>query len=293
MNNCFYLHYEKDKKSLIYTYFWALIPLILFSFYKNGILLYQNNYISFIDMFLPFYFYLVSMGIGYLVALIKKENKWEFLLYSLIISCTVSINTNMFIYPVLLFVLLFIMSCISEKKSFNLVSGVRVFLVLALLLQQYSYLNVGEKIGAFNYSLWDTFMGFGISGIGTSSLFLQLICFLILIFNKFYKRSIPIIASCFYFLSFFFLYCITKDVVCLENILSGTVYFAFLFVGADLYATPNTKKGMILYGGVIGFLTFILSLILPIYEAPYIAIFIISFLIPFINRFWFKKDLLS
>ena len=134
MNNCFYLHYEKDKKSLIYTYFWALIPLILFSFYKNGILLYQNNYISFIDMFLPFYFYLVSMGIGYLVALIKKENKWEFLLYSLIISCTVSINTNMFIYPVLLFVLLFIMSCISEKKSFNLVSGVRVFLVLALLL---------------------------------------------------------------------------------------------------------------------------------------------------------------
>ena len=85
MNNCFYLHYEKDKKSLIYTYFWALIPLILFSFYKNGILLYQNNYISFIDMFLPFYFYLVSMGIGYLVALIKKENKWEFLLYSLII----------------------------------------------------------------------------------------------------------------------------------------------------------------------------------------------------------------
>lgn len=293
MNNSFYLHYEKDKKSLIRTYFWALIPLILFSFYKNGILLYQNNYISFGDMFLPFYFYLISMGVGYLVALIKKENKWEFILYSLIISCTVSINTNIFIYPVLLFVLLFIMSYISEKKDFNFVSGVRIFLVLALLLQQYSYLNVGEKIGAFNYSLWDTFMGFGISGIGTSSLFLQLFCFFVLAFNKFYKRVIPIAASCVYFLLFLFLYFITKDVVYLENVLNGTVYFAFIFVGADLYVTPNMKKGMLFYGGAIGLITFILSLVLPIYEAPYIAIFIISFLIPFINRFWFKKDLLS
>lgn len=68
MNNHFYLHYEKDKKSLIRAYFWALIPIILFSFYKNGILLYQNGYISFLDMFLPFYFYLISVLVGYLVS---------------------------------------------------------------------------------------------------------------------------------------------------------------------------------------------------------------------------------
>lgn len=293
MNNSFCLHYEKDKTSLIRAYFWALIPIILFSFYKNGILLYQNGYVSFLDMFLPFYFYLISVVVSYLVAIIAKEDKLEFILYGLILACTVSINTNLFIYPILLFVLLFIMSFLTKKKNFNFIAGVRIFLVLALLLQQYSYLNVGEKIGAFNYSLWDIFVGFGVSGIGTSSLLLLLIGFLILAFNKFYKRVIPIVASSVYFLLFLFLYFVTKDVVYLENILNGTVYFAFLFVGADLYVTPNTKKGMFIYGTLIGLSTFIFSLFLPIYEAPYLAIFIISFLIPFINKFWFKKDLLS
>ena len=142
MNNHFYLHYEKDKKSLIRAYFWALIPIILFSFYKNGILLYQNGYISFLDMFLPFYFYLISVLVGYLVAVIKKENHLEFMLYSLIIACTISINTNMIIYPILLFVSLFIMSYLARKKNFNFIAGSRILLVLALLLQQYSYLNL-------------------------------------------------------------------------------------------------------------------------------------------------------
>lgn len=293
MNNHFYLHYEKDKKSLIRAYFWALIPIILFSFYKNGILLYQNGYISFLDMFLPFYFYLISVLVGYLVAVIKKENHLEFMLYSLIIACTISTNTNMIIYPILLFVSLFIMSYLARKKNFNFIAGSRILLVLALLLQQYSYLNVGEKIGAFNYSLWDIFLGFGISGIGTSSFLLVLVGFLILVFNKFYKKWIPIFASFIYFILFLGVYFITKDILYLENILNGTVYFAFVFMGSDLYVTPNTKKGMVLYGIMIGLMTFIFNLFLPIYEVPYIVIFLISFLIPFINRFWFKKDLLS
>lgn len=72
------------------------------------------------------------------------------------------------------------------------------------------------------------------------------------------------------------------------------LFILLLFLlGSDLYVTPNTKKGMVLYGIMIGLMTFIFNLFLPIYEVPYIVIFLISFLIPFINRFWFKKDLLS
>lgn len=57
------------------------------------------------------------------------------MLYSLIIACTISINTNMIIYPILLFVSLFIMSYLARKKNFNFIAGSRILLVLALLLQ--------------------------------------------------------------------------------------------------------------------------------------------------------------
>ena len=90
MNNIPYVHYSKDKNGLLKTYFIALIPLILFSFYKNGLMLYQNSFISFIDMFIPLYFYLISIGVGFLVSYLNKENKWEYILYSLIIACSIS-----------------------------------------------------------------------------------------------------------------------------------------------------------------------------------------------------------
>ena len=38
----------------------ALTPIILFSFYKNGIVLYQKGYTSFLGMFYPLLFVLVS-----------------------------------------------------------------------------------------------------------------------------------------------------------------------------------------------------------------------------------------
>ena len=105
-----YIHYEKDKSSLIHAYYLALIPLFLFGFYKNGILLYQNELISFIDMFIPLYFYGISILIGFLIAMIRKDSKKEYILYGLILACTISMNTNMIFYPILLFVSLFIAS---------------------------------------------------------------------------------------------------------------------------------------------------------------------------------------
>ncbi len=108
MNNIPYLHYEKDQKSLVKAYYIALIPILLFGFYKNGIMLYQNNYVSFGDALIPLYFYFISAVVGFLVAFITKEKRSQIIFYALLISCSVSINTNMFLYPVLLFVGLFI-----------------------------------------------------------------------------------------------------------------------------------------------------------------------------------------
>lgn len=291
MNKNPYLHYDKDKNNLIKLYFIALIPLLLFGFYKNGILLYQNGLISFADMFIPLYFYIISVIISFLVAWIIKAEKQEYMLYGLILACTISINTNMLIYPIVLFVSLFIATFLKKKKEFNILAFTRILLILALLLNSYSYMNVAEKINAFNYNYFDIFLGYGVGGLASNSLFFALLTFLILSFSKFYKRIIPTIASISFLIVLVVLFLITKNDIFLENLLNGSAYFAFIFVGADLYISPCTKKGKIIYGFVIGLFSAILSLFIPIYEAPYIAILFFSFLFLVFDKIIYKKCL--
>ena len=291
MNKLPYLHYGKDKNSLVKTYFIALIPLLLFSFYKNGILLYQNKLISFIDMFIPLYFYIISILVGFLVAHLNKSDKREYVLYALILACTISINTNMLLYPIVLFVSLFIASFLQKKKEFNLLASTRILLILALLLNSYSYMNVAEKIEAFNYNYLDIFIGYGVGGLASNSLFCCFIAFLILSFNKFYKKVIPIASSFSAFIVFILLFFITKNEIYLENLLNGSLYFAFVFVGTDLYVSPYTKMGKIIYGLVIGLFTALLSILVPIYEAPYLVILLVSLFFPIFDKIIPKKRL--
>ena len=291
MNKLPYLHYGKDKNSLVKAYFIALIPLLLFSFYKNGILLYQNKLISFIDMFIPLYFYIISILVGFLVAHLNKSDKREYVLYALILACTISINTNMLLYPIVLFVSLFIASFLQKKKEFNFLAFTRILLILALLLNSYSYMNVAEKIEAFNYNYLDIFIGYGVGGIASNSLFFCFIAFLILSFNKFYKKVIPIASSFSAFIVFILLFFITKNEIYLENLLNGSLYFAFVFVGTDLYVSPYTKMGKIIYGLVIGLFTALLSIFVPIYEAPYLVILLVSLFFPIFDKIIPKKRL--
>ena len=293
MNRIPYLHYEKDQNSLIKAYYIALIPLLLFGFYKNGVMLYQNDYISFGDLLIPLYFYFISAVVGFLVAYITKEDKSQIILYALLISCSISVNTNLFLYPVLLFVGLFISIYLAHKWRIHAVSLTRIILILALFLGTYSYLNVSEKIGAFNYDLWDLFFGYGSGGIATTSFLFLLFSFLILIFNPFYKKWIPLSASASFAILFFLLFLFTKDAYYLESILNGTVYFGFVFIATDFYVTPSSKKGMIIYGLLIGILSALLGIFLPFYEISYISIFLISFFIPFLDRICYQKYLHS
>jgi len=185
-----FLHFKKDSKSITNSYFIALIPLLIFSFYKNGILLYCHNLIDFKDIFIPIYFYILSIIVGIIIAIIHKESPKEYILSSLIVTSTISLNSNMLIFPILLFVSIFIMKYLSNLKkiTFNYISVVRILLILSLLINSYSYLNVLEKIGKFNYDLFDIFLGYNIGGIATTSTFIIIFSFLILLANKFYKK---------------------------------------------------------------------------------------------------------
>ena len=286
-----YIHYYQDKQNLIHHFYLALFPLLLFGFYKNGIRLYVNELISFSDLFIPLYFYFISGIIGFAIALIRKENKKEYILYSLILASTISINTNLFIYPVLLFVSLFIGSYLKDRFKFNFIALTHLLLLLALFLHSYSYLNVADKLDVFHYNLLDVFVGFGIGGIASSSFLLTILAFVILSFSRFYKKIIPLMASISFFLPLLGIFFITKDTTYIEIILNGSPYFAFVFIGAHLSITPDTHFGMMIYGIIIGILSALFSLFVPFSEVAFISIFLVSLFLPLIHQFENKKYL--
>lgn len=290
MNKIPVLHYFKDKKDLIKSYFWALIPLLIFGFYKNGLLLYQNDLINFKSVLEIIYFYLISIGVGFLVSKIMRTSSKEMILASLILVSTISLNTNMLIYPILLFIALVIGEYLKTKFTFNSLALARLILILALLINSYSYLNIGEKLHKFNYDLFDIFLGFASGGIASTSTLILLFSAIILFSNKYYKKIIPMVSSLTFALGVSLISLITKDYDFFKILLNGTFYFSFIFIAADIYITPSTKKGMVIYASLIGIMSAIIS-IFNSYEASFISILVISFLPPLIDKFTNKKYL--
>lgn len=288
-----FIHDKKDKKNLVNTYYYALIPLLLFGIYKNGILLYNHELVHLKSIFIPIYFYFISIIIGIFISFIRKEKKLENILLAFIITSTISINMNMLLYPILLFVTIFILKYLKDKfpGTFNISAASRMIVILGLLMGSYSYLNIAEKLDQFNYNLFDIFLGHGVGGIASTSCILVLLAFLILIQNRFYKKMIPIAASCTYILIILIGYFVTQNENYFIFMLNGSVYFSFVFIAADIDTSPNHRKGMILYGILIGLFTSIFMILGLPYEASYLSITLISFFIPFINKLMNRKYL--
>jgi len=285
-----YIHNKNDKKNLIKNIYIALIPLLIYGFYKNGILLYSHHLISFIDMFIPIYVYGISIVVGLLVSFILKEKAEENVLTCLVASCTISINSNMFLYPIVLFIGLFLLKVILSKSKLkiNSLAALHFILLLALLVNSYSYLNIAEKLNKFHYGLWDIFFGNCAGGIAVTSLFLVIISLIYLSVHSSFKKNIAITSSLSFALIFLCLFAFTQKPDYLKIMLSGNAYFAFVFIASALEISPDTDKGMAIYGLLIGILTAIFTIFIK-EEGVYLAILLSSIFIPFINYFINKK----
>ncbi|MFT4770582.1 MAG: Na+-transporting NADH:ubiquinone oxidoreductase subunit NqrB [Cryomorphaceae bacterium] len=65
---------------------------------------------------------------------------------------------------------------------------------------------------------------------------------------------------------------------------SGTILLFAFFMITDPKTTPNSRKGRILWAGMIALLSFLLGQFFYLYQAPLIALFIISFTTPLIDK---------
>lgn len=281
---------DNSIKKICITYLVSLFPLIVYGFYKNGIYLYSKGLVNILEMFKPILFLLIGILCGISVniiyeRIIKKSQASILdqifssfhLIYGILISCIVSINTNIFLFLIVTFLILFISKFFDNKINFISLTSLVIFLIMSIF-SKFSFLNIYESTNNLNLNSIDYLIGRGSGGIFATNILLLIISFIILYNSKIYKKIIPIF-SIIIFSLLVTIYCIiNKDIGNIFNmIFTNGILFSFIFIATDPVSSSYTNVGQIIYGISIGILTFLLYLIQPALSV-YGAILIISIL---------------
>lgn len=235
-----YLHDKNDLKKNVIKYIICLLPLYLYGFYKNGILLYSKDYISFFGMFKIVYLLILSVGTYFLTnKILKKEFRFDLTFLSLfLIPLFMPLSINLFVYFGILFIFLLF------RKHYN------VALVILVLSFFGKFDSPLDDTGLYAFSTWDYLWGRNIGGIASTSIVLGIIIAIVLTFTNNYKYLISI----FGLLSFSILSILFKDYTFLLN---GNAILTILFIATIPDKSPVLKKNMMIYGLLIGIIGFV------------------------------------
>lgn len=272
--------YVRDNNSILkisIKYFLALIPLIIYGFYKNGIQLLEKELVSVLGMLKPLLFIITGIVIGGLVNIISekfiKKQKISIIdalfssfhiLYGLIIACLLSVNTNYFLFVIITFTIL-LLSKIFNIKSINLIAlTTLIIILLTYIFGEFSYLNLYESSTILNLNAVDYLIGRGSGGLATTFISGLIFSLIILLTEKTYKSEIPLY-SIITFTIFIIIYAIYKSNIAniFELLFTNGILFSLIFVAPDSISSSYTKIGKIIYGLLTGILTFLLYLINP------------------------------
>lgn len=294
MNNNVYIRSNRSIMTLSLTRIIFIIPMIIYGFYKNGVYLYQNSYITLFDMFRPLIFIIGGGLIGFLVNIIYekiiKKNKSNILNisfssfhieYGILLGCVTSINTNLLIFFGVTFSVLFISKFLNNRVNTMALAFIIIFLI-GNLLGDYQFANAYETSKNFSLTFMDYLIGRGPGGIaGTHILLLILALFGLYITNN-NKTTISLVAV----LSYIILagvYCFFAHQNFLELLFMNNYLFILSFISTDSVTSCYTSRGKMVFGLAISILTFALSFIIPI-VAPFVAILVISLFNNLIDR---------
>ncbi len=300
--NDVYLRSHYNIKTISFKILLSLIPLILAGFYKNGLKLYLNDLVNIFGLFKPLVFTILGFIIGSLVNIIYmyliKKDKDKLLemifssfhpLYGVIIASIISINTNIFLFLIITFIILFLTKFIKEAK-FNIMAFTSLLIILIFnLTGTFTFLNIYESTTVLNLNTLDYLLGMGSGGVNTSFVLFLLISFIMLSKEDFYKKSIALF-SILVFSVMMIIYCAyTNQIgIVLENIFANGILFSYIYVAPETLSSSYTKKGQIIFGFLVGFLTFLLFLIEPSLAALG-AILIVSLLHKVIDHICLQK----
>lgn len=277
-------------------YLLSLIPLILYAIYKNGILAYNRHLIGFLGIFKPLYLVILGSLICYTYLYISnkyihknKDIKKEFknsyeIIYVIILTLSLPIKTPILFYT--LSVLIYLLGSDYLKRfKINVLSIVRLLLILMLvLLNKYTYMNVYEDNILTAYTTFDMFFGRIVGSMGGVSSVLLIISYLILLFNPSYKREIPIFIVVTYFIVSLGFGMFTHDIKdVLKLMLTNEVLFPSIYVATVSLASPILNNKKIIYGVGIGILGFVLARFMG-KEGIYVAIVIMNIILIMLEK---------
>ncbi|HAB66621.1 MAG TPA: hypothetical protein DCE23_04570 [Firmicutes bacterium] len=297
---------EKNKVlgiNLIYLV--SIIPIIIYGFIKNGIIVAKNGYINWFSatkyLIIPIIIVLLSYVFEtYYYLIIKKDEDMHNIYNSLspyanVLCYLVCGPTNYLWLTIPLIIIIdIILKFIDSKITIN-----QVALFKCILFALLSIMALESNANAYENSLIevtskpiDLFLGQGIGEIGTTSSLLAIIGFIILLFNKYYKKEIPIYSIISYIIVSIIIYFASamkfNDI--LVNTFGSGFFFIAIFAASISTATPVVKSGRILYAIIFGTISSIIINIAKFNIGVYILILVLSLLSPLFNKFKLSLD---
>ena len=301
-----FLHSENSILRLNLQYLILLVPLVLFGFYKNGIIVYQKGYTTILGMFKPLIIPISSLLIGllifYLLNTKRKITVFEsfkistFPIQTLILGMVLPIKVNIYVFLITLPILSFfyLKFFYNKKLSFNFIALSLIVIVLSsYLLSDYKtiaqlYINNYENSVILNPSIYRLLIGFNHSGLAITNHIISIMIFIYLIPKITFKREISL-----YLLSIFLLIGSINLVIGssfseqLRFIFNSSLLFCIFFIANELTSTPATKLAMFFYSLLVMIFYWLFSIITKDL-AIFLSIFIVS-----ISSYWldiiFKK----
>ena len=292
-----YLRSDYSVKKISLFILISLLPLIAGGFYKNGIKLFNSNLTGMYGAFKPLIFSLSGLLIGILVNIIYeyliKKQREGFIdtvfssfhpIYGLLIASVISINTNLLLFVLVTFLLLFASKFIKTTKINIPALGALLIILIMSLSSNFTFLNAYESSRVLNLDTLDYLIGKGSGGINTAYVIFLLFSLIILANQEFYKKSIPLFSSIVFALLITIYSGLNNNIgLVLDHLLTSGILFSFVYLGTEPLSSAYTKKGKIIFGVLIGLITFGLFLIYPPLSALG-AILIVSLLHDFIDN---------
>lgn len=327
-----FIRTKNDTDKIFKNLFIALIPIIIFSFYKNGIIPFVNNKTSAIGLFYPLIFILIGGLSSYLIekiyCKILKKQSYGSIFPGIFISLVLPINTPIEILIFACFIGIIVGKMLYGGFGNNVFNPALIgclFVLTAyssIIVNNGGYLNSYELdaiarptplsnsvegIGTYDTlvkpygNLFAFFIGLIPGSVGETSSLLCLIALIYLGIKKVIKIEIPI----FYITTVFIL----TYIIGLSNglglwyplfqIFSGGLMFGAVFMATDPVTSPVTKLGSILYGVCLGILTVICRYLTSYPEGVLTSILIMNMLVFILDKIgtrdknYMKKILIS
>lgn len=327
-----FIRSENKTDKMMKTLIIALIPIVLFSQYKNGVIPYLNNKTDIIGLCYPLLIVIIGMFTTYITELvytkITKQKSYYAYIPGLFIALVLPLNT-----PIEIFILACILGIIIGKMLYggfghNIFNPALIgclFVLTAyssIITNNGGYLNsyevdaishatplanVTNGIGSYDtlvkpYGNLSNFLfGFIPGSPGETCSLLCLLGLIYLAYKKTIKVKIPIIYISTVFVLTFIIGTINGLGIwypCFQ-VLSGGLLFGSIFMATDPVTSPVTSLGQILYGLSLGILTVAFRYLTPYPEGVLTSILIMNMFV-FIfdkigvrNHSYTKKTLIS